>query len=152
MIDRDTEWRGDRAAMEARIGEQLERMGARIVDRVREGAAILEALRLEALAPKGSPGSLVVDPDFVRPWNKGYLVWCVGLLGGMLALEPVVRVACEAVLDGRTPRPLALVRRCVGVMEVQGGELSGDSYFWWWILPMGLLWWGWAFWDSWRRP
>ena len=62
-----------------------------------------------------------MDPDFVRPWNKGYLVWCVVLLGGMLALEPVVRVACEAVLDGRTPRPLALVRRCVGVMEVQGG-------------------------------
>ena len=93
-----------------------------------------------------------MDPDFVRPWNKGYLVWCVVLLGGMLALEPVVRVACEAVLDGRTPRPLALEMRCVGVMEVQGGELSGDSYFWWWILPMGLLWWRWAFWDSWRRP
>ena len=54
-----------------------------------------------------------MDPDFVRPWNKGYLVWCVGLLGGMLALEPVVRVACEAVLDGRTPRPLALVSNCV---------------------------------------
>ena len=78
-----------------------------------------------------------MDPDFVRPWNRGYLVWCVVLLGGMLALEPVVRVACEAVLDGRTPRPLALEMRCVEVMEVQGGELSGDSYFWWWILPMG---------------
>ena len=63
-----------------------------------------------------------MDPDFVRPWNKGYLVWCVVLLGGMLALEPVVRLACEAVLDGRTPRPLALVMRCVGVMEVQGGS------------------------------
>ena len=51
---RRSTWRGDRAAMEARIGEQLERMGARIVDRVREDrAAILEALA----TPRDRPGA-----------------------------------------------------------------------------------------------
>ena len=58
LVDRiervDARGRGDRAAMEARIGEQLERMGARIVDRVREDrAAILEALA----TPRDRPGA-----------------------------------------------------------------------------------------------
>ena len=58
LVDRiehvDARGRRDRAAMEARIGEQLERMGARIVDWVREDrAAILEALA----TPRDRPGA-----------------------------------------------------------------------------------------------